>query len=183
MARDYMWPLVREMLIFRGWDKIGVTWRHLKSHFGEWNSWISMNIALKCVPNFPVNSEPSFCLQLYLTYWGRVTHISVRQLATIGPDNGLSTGQRHVIIWTNAGTFLIGTLGINYREILVKNHIFSFKKMHFKMSSGYWLQLYLGLNVLTLRHAWMSWNWFNNNEVSGYSVSNKRHVNLAHPVI
>ena len=33
-----------------------------------------------------------------LTHWGRVTHICVRKLATIGSDNGLSPGRRQAII-------------------------------------------------------------------------------------
>ena len=36
-----------------------------------------------------------------LTHWGRVTHISVRNLTIIGSDNGLLPGQRQAIIWTN----------------------------------------------------------------------------------
>ena len=41
------------------------------------------------------------------------------------------------IIWTNAGILLlIRILGTNFIEIFIKIHIFSFKKMHLKMSSG-----------------------------------------------
>ena len=42
-----------------------------------------------------------------LTHWGRVTHICVSNLTIIGSDNGLSTGRRQAIIWTNAGILLI----------------------------------------------------------------------------
>ena len=38
-----------------------------------------------------------------LTHWGRVTHICVSKLTTIGSDNGLSPGRRQAIIWSNAG--------------------------------------------------------------------------------
>ena len=38
-----------------------------------------------------------------ITHWGRVTHICVRKLTTIGSDNGLSLDRRQAIIWTNAG--------------------------------------------------------------------------------
>ena len=71
-----------------------------------------------------------------LTHWGRVTHICVSELPTIGSDNGLSPGRRQAIIWTNAGILLIRTLGINFSEILSEIHTLSFKKMYLKMSSG-----------------------------------------------
>ena len=45
---------------------------------------------------------------MYLTHWGRVTHICVSNLTIIGADNGLSPCQRQAIIWTNAGILLIG---------------------------------------------------------------------------
>ena len=55
-----------------------------------------------------------------LTHWGRVTHICVDNLTIIGSDNGLSPGQRQAIIWTNAVILLIGPLGTNFSEILIK---------------------------------------------------------------
>ena len=48
----------------------------------------------------------------------------------------LSPGRRRAIIWTNAGILLIGPLGTNFSEIFIEIHIFSFKKMHLKMSSA-----------------------------------------------
>ena len=83
-----------------------------------------------------------------LTHWGRVTHICVGKTTIIGSDNGLSPGRRQAIIWTNAGILLIGTLGINFREIWIECHSFPVKKMHVKMSSGKWRPSCLGLNVL-----------------------------------
>ena len=71
------------------------------------------------------------CPFFSLTHCGRVTHICVSKLTTIGSDNGLSPGQRQAIIGTNAGILLIGTLGTNF-EILSEIHTFSFKKMHLK---------------------------------------------------
>ena len=73
-----------------------------------------------------------------LTHWGRVTHICVSKLTIIGSDNGLSPGRRQAIIWTNAGIWLIRTLGTNFSEILGEIHSFSFSKMHLKMSSAKW---------------------------------------------
>ena len=76
--------------------------------------------------------HPKTCL----THWGRVTHICVGNLTIIVSYNGLSPGRRQAIIWTNAGILLIGLLGTNFSEILVKIQTFSSKKMHSKMSSG-----------------------------------------------
>ena len=114
-------------------------------------------------------STPSFCegnnrdrwilpTKRQLTHWGRVTHICVSKLTTIGSDNGLSPGRRQATIWTNAGILLIGTLETNFSEILIECHSFSFKKMHMKMSSGKWRPSRLGLNVLSTKcfHVTMS---------------------------
>ena len=84
-----------------------------------------------------------------LTHWGRVTHICVSKQTIIGSDNGLSPGRRQAIIWTNAGFLLIGPLGTNFNEILIKILTFSFKKMRLKVSSAKRRPLCLGLNVLT----------------------------------
>ena len=86
----------------------------------------------------------------WLTHWGRVTHIWVGKLTILGSDNGLSLGRRQAIIWTNAGILLIGPLGTNFSEILVAIEAFSFKRMHFQISSAKWHPFCLGLNVLRL---------------------------------
>ena len=83
-----------------------------------------------------------------LTHWGRVTHICVSEIIITGSDNGLSPGRRQAIIWTNAGILLIGPLGINFSEILIKINTFSFNKMHLKMASAKWRLFRLGHNVL-----------------------------------
>ena len=54
---------------------------------------------------------------------------------------------RRAIIWTNAVILLIGPIGTNFSEILIKMYIFSFKEMHLKLSSGNWRQFCLALNV------------------------------------
>ena len=84
-----------------------------------------------------------------LTHWGRVTHLCVGKLTIISSDNGLPPGRRQAIIWTNAGILSIGPLGTNFSEILIKICIFSFKKMHLKMSSGIWRPFCFSLNVLS----------------------------------
>ena len=57
-------------------------------------------------------------------------------------------GRRQAIIWTNAGILLIGPLGTNFSEILIKIYEFSFKKIHLKLSSRKWRPSFLGFNVL-----------------------------------
>ena len=126
-----------------------------------------------CSGNGLVHQAPSHCLTqrwltdlwcpiwnlqttmtLYeLTHWGRVTHICAGNLTIIGSDNGLSPGWRQAIIWTNVGLLLIGPLGTNFSEILIKILTFSFKKIHLKVSSAKRRPFCLGLNVLT-----MHWN-------------------------
>ena len=84
-----------------------------------------------------------------LTHWGRVKHICVSKLTTIGSDNGLLPGRRQAIIWCNAGILLNWTLGTNFDETLSEIDTFPFKQMRLKMSSGKWRPYCLGLNVLT----------------------------------
>ena len=81
-------------------------------------------------------------------HWGRVTQICVSKQLIIGSDNGLSPGRRQAVIWTNAGTFLIGPLGTNFSEILIEVHTFSFTKMHLETSTAKRRPFCLGLNVL-----------------------------------
>ena len=85
---------------------------------------------------------------MVLCRWGRTTHICVCKLATISSDNGLSPGRGQAIIWTSAGILSAGPLGTNFSDILMGIQIFSFKKMHLKMSSAKWRPIYLGLKVL-----------------------------------
>ena len=84
-----------------------------------------------------------------LIHWGRETHICVSKLNIIGSDNGLSPGRRQAIIWTNVGILSIGPLGTKLSEISIAIHMFSFKKMHLKVSSAKWRPFCLGLNVLS----------------------------------
>ena len=105
--------------------------------------------AVFCI--FRLNQKISLIpIPTHLTHWGRVTHINVSKLNTIGSDNGLSPGRRQAIILTNAGILLIRTLGTNFSEILGEIHSFSFSKMHLKMSSAKCRLFGLGLNELTI---------------------------------
>ena len=83
-----------------------------------------------------------------LTHWGRVTHICVSDVTSIGSDNGLSPGRRQAIIRTNAGILLIRPVGTNFSEFLVEILIFWFKKMRLKVSSAKRRPFCLGLNEL-----------------------------------
>ena len=67
-----------------------------------------------------------------------MNYIWISKLTIIRSDNGLPSGQRQAIIWTNAGILIIEPLGTNLNEILIKIYTFPFKKMHFKMLSWKW---------------------------------------------
>ena len=99
-----------------------------------------------------------------LTHWGGETYLYASPtLPIIGSDNGLSPGRHQAIIWTNAGILLIGPLGTNFSEILIKIYTFWFKRMNLKMSSGKWWPSCLCLNGLTpwpLRKYSYSPQWF-----------------------
>ena len=83
-----------------------------------------------------------------LTHWGRVTHLCISKLTSIASDNGLSPGRRQAIIWNNAGILLIGPLGTNFSEILIKIQTFSLKKIRLNMSSAKCRPFCHGLKVL-----------------------------------
>ena len=78
-----------------------------------------------------------------LTHWGRVTHICISKLTFIGSYNCLAPGRRQTIIWTHAGILLIGPMGTNFSETLIRIQTFSFKKCIWE-----WRPSCLGLNVL-----------------------------------
>ena len=75
-------------------------------------------------------------------------HLCISKLTIIVSNDGLLPGQCQAIIWNNAGIFLIGSLGTNFSEILIKIYTFSFKNMHLKVLFAKWLPYCLGLNVL-----------------------------------
>ena len=50
-----------------------------------------------------------------------MTHICVSNLTIVGSDNVLAN---QAIIWTNDGRLLIGLLGTNFSEIIIKIDIF-----------------------------------------------------------
>ena len=93
---------------------------------------------------------------MILTHWGRVTHICVGKLTTIGSNNGLSPERRQAITWTNVGILLIGPLGTNVSEFLSGIQTCSFKETHLKLSSPKWRPFCLGLDVLIMA-SWHGW--------------------------
>ena len=104
-----------------------------------------------------------------LTHWGQVTHLCVNKLTSIASDNGLPPERRQAIIWNSAGILLIGPLGTNFSEILIKIHTFSFKKMHLKMSSANWRLSFLSLKELT--HVLDYWLWWHRYFVHIWNVN------------
>ena len=89
------------------------------------------------IPRWHINQwHATFSFTVWLTHWGRVTHICVTELTTIGSDNGLSPGRRQAIIWINAGLLSVGPLGTNFGEVWIEILPFSFKKIHSKMCSA-----------------------------------------------
>ena len=72
-------------------------------------------------------------------------YICAGKLTVIGSDNGLWPEWRQAIIWTTAGILLIGPLGTNLSENLIRIQTFSFSKMHLKISSAKWRAFCLGL--------------------------------------
>ena len=92
-----------------------------------------------------VITQPAACLPYFNSL---SVYIFVCKITITDSDNGLSPGRCQVIISTNAGILLIQTSGTNFRKILSGIHIFSFQKMHLKMSSAKWWQFCLSLNVL-----------------------------------
>ena len=97
-----------------------------------------------------------------------MTHICVGNQTIIGSDKGLSPGRRQAIIWANAGILLVGNLGRNFSEILIEIHIFSFKKMHLKMSSAKWRPFCLG--------RWGALRWMQQNLTSEKTLVQCRRV-------
>ena len=74
-----------------------------------------------------------YVISAFLTHWDRVTHICVNKLTIVDSDNDLSPGRRQAIIWTNAGVLLIGPIGTNFNEILIKIHALFIKENPFQI--------------------------------------------------
>ena len=126
---------------------------------------------------------------------------------SIGSDNGLAPNRRQAIIWTNAGILLIEPLGTKMSNILIEIHIFSFKKMHLKMSSAKWWpfcvvemswklcennnnkgKIYIRF-LKSLTHGEFEWNYKSNFQAKlsdlclGYFLWNCPQMNVTEPLI
>ena len=121
-------------------------WNHAKIASGRWIEKLSTQTkwqkgVTRCAVSCHLGILKKICFicinYVYLTHWGRATHICVSKLTIIASDNGLSPGRRQAIIWNNARILSIGLLGTNFSEILV--------------SSANWRPFCLGLHVLKVR--------------------------------
>ena len=65
------------------------------------------------------------------THTRSAAYASVNQVGT-GSDKGLSSGRRQAIIYSNAGLLLIGSLGSNLSELLIKIQNFILQKCIWK---------------------------------------------------
>ena len=66
---------------------------------------------------------------------------------SISSANGLTPRRHKANFWTNAGTLLIWPLEKNISDILIKIHIFAFKKVYLKISSVKWRPFCFGLSL------------------------------------
>ena len=121
------------------WEAISIYWNYDYLSKLGWK----LNHVSKRGPWLPIMCFPC------LSQWGWVTHICVCKMIIIGPYNGMWPGRCQASIWTHTGILLIGSLGINFSEILIDINKFSIKKMHLKISSVKWRRFRLGLNGLS----------------------------------
>ena len=130
-------------------------------HLSHWLTYAELRVelALYNVTIFIVKAELIFFNGMLLTPWGRVTDIYVNKLTIIGSDNGLLTGPRQAIIWTDARILVIGHLGTNSSGIFIEICTFSFKNMRLKMPSGQLRPFCLSLNVLKVSSAGSKPSW------------------------
>ena len=118
--------------------------------YSEGYKTLAMRILCYILPEWDVHEYiMTAFVSCCLPHWGRVRHICVSKLTSIGSDNGLSPSRRQAIIWTNAWILLIGPLWTNFSEILFEILTFSLMKIRLKVSSAKWRPSCLGLNVLT----------------------------------
>ena len=123
--------------------------KHQLTHFNltgwlfHWLPWEKVQFSVMLAPGgisrcCVINTSTPFIKirpcwgHLILIHWGRVTHICVGKLTIIGSDNGLAHARSQAITWTIVGILLIGPQGINFSEMLIEIHTFSFKKINLK---------------------------------------------------
>ena len=72
---------------------------------------------------------------------------------------------------------LIGTLRINFREILIRIQAFSSKEMHLKMDSAKWRPFHLGPNVLMILKYTNAWY------MTGLDIKHLAYMPIGHVVL
>ena len=85
------------------------------------------------------------------THWGREIMAIISQTTFSNAFSWMKIYEfrrRQSIVWSNAGTLLLGPLVTNLSENLIKILTFSFMKMQLKVLSAKWHPFCLGLNVL-----------------------------------
>ena len=146
---EKFWLLQLRLSIF---DLGCMSCRLLKSHHFIELSFVSLFV-FPCLSHVScviceVSHSITYCPTL--THWGRVTHICVNELTTIGSNNGLAPSRRQAIVWTYAGTLLIRSSGTNLNELLIETDVVLFKKMDLKMWCAKCRPFCLGLNMLNI---------------------------------
>ena len=102
----------------------------------------SQYTATECiVPHIMYIRKYDMALSARIIWWLWIWKHQTYQ-RSLRPSGAYMPDRRKVIIWTTAGILLIAPLGINFN--CNRNHTFSLKNMHFKLSSAF----SLGLNVL-----------------------------------
>ena len=131
-----------------------------------------------------------------LTHWGLVRrlkkidvfescklthrgHICISKLSIIGSDNVLLPGRRQAIIGTNAAILLTETSGTIFSEIWSEIHVFSFKKMHLKMSSAKWRSYYICLDVTHDQSILGLVNLAHNHPTKWFTKNYTRHIDTS----
>ena len=77
-----------------------------------------------------------------------ITHWELKAVI-IGSGNGLAPVWCQAFTWTNADLLLIAPLGTNFNEISIKIQQFSFKEMHFRLTSAKCRPFCFSLNMVT----------------------------------
>ena len=93
-----------------------------------------------------------------LRAWGSLTFVALWHWGTNPDAVYVSICYLRLVWWEqwdnslspSAGILLNGPLGTNFNENLIKNHAFSFPKVHYGVSSGKWRPFCPGINVLTV---------------------------------
>ena len=121
--REWEFPLD---FVLSAWGKIMIPMYKLGYDYRAYMDYMDPNV---CCPKKANKLNSSRLSDAY---------ICVIKLSITGSDNGMSPDWHQAIIWTIDGILLIGPVGTNFNEIIIRIHAFSFRKVHFKMLTGIW---------------------------------------------